>query len=75
MKDEMLNVGLLLQRALTSTFLLYFGALHALETARLVPSVLCLIAVVAGFFGWCWTPFYFPMQNVKPPAIKYKTIL
>jgi hypothetical protein len=48
----------LLQRVLTSTFLLYFGALHVLETARLTPSLPYLIAAVAGVFLLLglWTP-------------------
>jgi putative oxidoreductase len=48
----------LLQRVLTSTILLYCGASHVVETARLVPSVPYLIAAVAGVFLLIglWTP-------------------
>jgi len=48
----------LLQRVLTSTFLLYFGATHLLETARLVPSLPHLVAAVAGtlLLLGLWTP-------------------
>ena len=43
---------------LASTILLYFGALHVLETAKLVPSLPYLIAAVAGVFLLLglWTP-------------------
>jgi hypothetical protein len=53
-----LGAGLLLQRVLTSTILLYCGASHLLETARLVPSLPYLIAAVAGVFLLLglWTP-------------------
>ncbi len=52
------GAGLLLQRVLTSTILLYCGASHVVETARLVPSVPYLIAAVAGVFLLIglWTP-------------------
>ena len=52
------GAGLLLQRVLTSTILLYFGASHLLETARSVPSLPYLIAAVAGVFLLLglWTP-------------------
>ena len=48
----------MLQRVLTSTILLYCGASHLLETARLVPSLPYLIAAVAGVFLLLglWTP-------------------
>jgi hypothetical protein len=48
----------LLQRGLTSTILLYYGATHLLETARLVPSLPYLTAAVAGVFLLLglWTP-------------------
>jgi putative oxidoreductase len=48
----------LLQRVLTSTILLYCGASHLLENARLVPSLPYLIAAVAGLFLLLglWTP-------------------
>jgi uncharacterized membrane protein YphA (DoxX/SURF4 family) len=48
----------LLQRVLTSTILLYCGASHLLETARLVPTLPYLIAAVAGVFLLLglWTP-------------------
>jgi putative oxidoreductase len=52
------GVGLLLQRIVTSAILLYFGAMHLLESASLIPSVPHLIAAVAGvllLFG-LWTP-------------------
>ena len=43
---------------LTSTILLYFGASHLLETARLAPSLPYLIAAVAGvlLLLGLWTP-------------------
>ncbi len=43
---------------LTSTILLYCGASHLLETARLVPSLPHLIAAVVGVFLLLglWTP-------------------
>ena len=52
------GAGLLLQRVLTSTILLYCGASHLFETARLVPSLPYLIASVAGVFLLLglWTP-------------------
>ena len=52
------GAGLLLQRVLTSTILLYFGSSHLLETARLVPSLPYLTAAVAGVFLLLglWTP-------------------
>jgi uncharacterized membrane protein YphA (DoxX/SURF4 family) len=48
----------LLQRGLTSTILLYFGASHLLENARLAPSIPYLIAAVAGvlLLLGLWTP-------------------
>jgi len=52
------GAGLLLQRVLTSTILLYFGASHLLETARSVPSLPYLIAAVAAvlLLLGLWTP-------------------
>ena len=43
---------------LTSTILLYFGATHLLETARVAPSLPYLIAAVAGalLLLGLWTP-------------------
>ena len=52
------GAGLLLQRVLTSTFLLYCGATHLLETTRLAPSLPHVVAAVAGtllLLGF-WTP-------------------
>jgi hypothetical protein len=50
--------GLLLQRVLTSAVLLYFAGTHLLETSSLAPSLLCLMAAVAGVFllFGLWTP-------------------
>jgi putative oxidoreductase len=48
----------LLQRVLTSTILLYCGASHLHQNAKLAPSLPCLIAAVAGvllLLGF-WTP-------------------
>jgi putative oxidoreductase len=52
------GAGLLLQRVLTSTILLHFGATHLLQTTRLAPSLPYLIAAVAGVFLLLglWTP-------------------
>jgi putative oxidoreductase len=52
------GAGLLLQRVLTSTILLYYGASHLLENARLAPSLPHLIAAVAGILLLIglWTP-------------------
>jgi hypothetical protein len=52
------GAGLLLQRGLTSTILLYFGASHLLETTRSAPSLPHLIAAIAGVFLLLglWTP-------------------
>lgn len=53
------GAGLLLQRVLTSTTLLYLGALHILEPATLAPRLPYEMAAVAGIlllFG-LWTPF------------------
>jgi uncharacterized membrane protein YphA (DoxX/SURF4 family) len=52
------GAGLLLQRVLTSTILVYCGASHLLENARLAPSLPYLIAAVAGTFLLIglWTP-------------------
>ncbi len=52
------GAGLLLQRVLTSTILLYLGASHLLETARSVPSLPYLIAAVAAglLLLGLWTP-------------------
>ena len=50
--------GLLLQRVVTSTILVYFGATHLLESLRIAPNLPHLIAAVAGvllLFG-LWTP-------------------
>lgn len=50
--------GLLLQRVFTSAVLLYFGGTHLLETTSLGPSLLHLVATLAGvllLFG-LWTP-------------------
>jgi putative oxidoreductase len=52
------GIGLLVQRAVTSTILLYFAGTHLLETSSLAPSLPHLIAAVAGvllLFG-LWTP-------------------
>jgi uncharacterized membrane protein YphA (DoxX/SURF4 family) len=52
------GAGLLLQRVLTGTILLYCGASHLLENARLAPSLPYLIAAVAGILLLIglWTP-------------------
>ncbi len=52
------GAGLLLQRVVTSAILLYFGASHVLEAARLAPSLPYLIAAIAGVFLLLglWTP-------------------
>jgi putative oxidoreductase len=52
------GAGLLLQRVLTSTILLYCGASHLLETTRLAPSLPYLIAALAGILLLIglWTP-------------------
>ncbi len=52
------GAGLLLQRLLTSTLLLYGGASHLLDNARLAPSLAYLIAIIAGIFLLLglWTP-------------------
>ena len=52
------GAGLFLQRALTSTILLYCGATHLIETARLAPNLPHLIAAVAGalLLLGLWTP-------------------
>jgi putative oxidoreductase len=53
------GIGLLLQRIVTSTILLFFGGMHLLESPRMAPSLPHLIAAVAGvllLFG-LWTPF------------------
>ena len=52
------GAGLLLQRVLTSAILLYCGASHLVENARLVPSLPYLIAAVAGvlLLLGLWTP-------------------
>ncbi len=50
--------GLLLQRLLTSTVVLYFAGTHLLERSSLAPSLPYLMAAVAGvllLFG-LWTP-------------------
>jgi putative oxidoreductase len=48
----------LLQRVLTSAILLDFGATHLFETARLAPSLPCLVAAAAGILLLLglWTP-------------------
>jgi len=48
----------LLQRVLASTILLYCGASHLLETARVVPSLPYLMAATAGvlLLLGLWTP-------------------
>jgi len=48
----------LLQRVLTSTILLYFGATHLLENARLAPNLPFLFAAAAGtlLLLGLWTP-------------------
>jgi len=48
----------LLQRVLTSAILVYYGASHLLENARLAPSLPYLIAAIAGVFLFLglWTP-------------------
>jgi len=48
----------LLQRVLTSAILLYYGASHLLENARLAPTLPYLIAAVAGILLLIglWTP-------------------
>jgi putative oxidoreductase len=52
------GAGLLLQRILTSTVLLYFGGTHFVETTRLELRLPCLIGDVAGVFLLLglWTP-------------------
>ena len=52
------GAGLLLQRVLTSTILLYYGILHVVENNRVAPSLPYLIAAVAGVFLLLglWTP-------------------
>jgi putative oxidoreductase len=52
------GAGLLLQRLLTSAILLYFGATHLLDTARLGSNLPYLIAAFAGVFLLLglWTP-------------------
>ena len=52
------GIGLLVQRAVTSTILLYFAGTHLLESPGMAPSLPHLIAAVAGvllLFG-LWTP-------------------
>ena len=52
------GAGLLVQRVLTSTILLYFGVTHALEAGSLGLSTASVVAAVAGVFlllGF-WTP-------------------
>ncbi|MGA2078932.1 MAG: hypothetical protein ABSH52_36095 [Terriglobia bacterium] len=48
----------MLQRVLTGTFLLYFGATHFLEPTRLAPRLPHLVAAVAGtlLLLGLWTP-------------------
>jgi len=48
----------LLQRVLTSTILVYYGASHLLESARLATGLPYLIAAIAGVFLFLglWTP-------------------
>jgi len=52
------GAGLLLQRVLTSTILLYCVASHLLENARLATGVPYLIVAIAGVFLFLglWTP-------------------
>ena len=52
------GAGLLAQRVLTSTVLLYFGVSQILQSDRLGPSVPYMIAAVAGIFLLLglWTP-------------------
>ena len=52
------GAGLLLQRVLTSTILVYYGASHLLEDARLAAGLPYLIAAIAGVFLLLglWTP-------------------
>ena len=52
------GAGLLLQRVLTSTILVYYGASHLIENARLAPSLPYMIAAVAGvlLLLGLWTP-------------------
>jgi uncharacterized membrane protein YphA (DoxX/SURF4 family) len=52
------GAGLLLQRVLTSTILVYCGATHLPESARLTPNLPHLIAAVAGvlLLLGLWTP-------------------
>jgi putative oxidoreductase len=52
------GAGLLWQRAVTSTILLYFAAVHLPESARLTPNLLHLIAALAGILLLLglWTP-------------------
>ncbi len=52
------GLGLLLQRIVTSTILLYFGAIHLLQSGSFAPTLPDLIAAAAGvllLFG-LWTP-------------------
>jgi|SRR5215467_12314353 len=52
------GAGLLLQRVLTSTMLLYFGTFPFLETARTTPNALHALAAAAGILLLLglWTP-------------------
>ena len=48
----------MLQRALTGAILVYYGASHLLGSAKFAPSLLYLIAAIAGVFLFLglWTP-------------------
>jgi len=52
------GAGLLLQRTLTSAILIYYGASHLLENARLASNIPYAIAAIAGVFLFLglWTP-------------------
>lgn len=52
------GAGLLVQRVLTSTILLYFGVTHVLESASFGLSAASVVAAVAGVFLLLglWTP-------------------
>ena len=52
------GAGLLIQRLLTSTILLYCGASHLLEKSTVTPTLLSLAVAVAGVFllVGLWTP-------------------
>ena len=53
------GAGLLLQRVLTSTILVYLGAWHLVEKCGFAPTLPYLIAAVAGILLiiGLWTPF------------------